>query len=309
MAGMSPKAKVTIWVIALIVIAIIAWIFFQSYIPTTRVQRPEPIPQPAMVVGGAAATPSPISFMQRKLAVSESATAQQFVVKTGSIVMTVHAFAPVVTKVRALVAQANGLVVSSNVTHAEPSNSYYAQRSSATMVVRVPAKALESMMTAIQHMAVQVINVSTNAQNITRRMIDNQAKLTNLEHTVKVLSGLMDQSKKMSDTVTIYSKISSLNSQIEVLKATIAHDKQQVALSTLRINLQLPNSLETHVSSTQSLSWGATFKRAWITLENNCKGLIIFLVNFLVGFLPIFIVILIVLGVIVWFVKRLWKRK
>ncbi len=306
MSELKLKVQTLVWVLVFVVVDIAAWLFFQTYIPKTKVQYAAPVLQQASFATNAMPEGR---YLAKVGGVNEGAENKRFIVRTGDMTLIVKSFAPIMQKLNQLMLQYQGRMVSSNIIHATPGNDYYAQRSLASLVARMPAKDLDKVMAAISKMATQVVSVSTNSQDITRRMVDNQAKLTNLEHAIKVLSGLMNKSKKMSDTVAIYSKIASLNSQLEVLKATIAHDQSQVAMSRLTVNLRLPASLEVHPHSTQALSWHNTFKQAWTVLVNNSKGLVIFLVNFIVGFLPIFIVLLVALGLIFWIAKKLWRKR
>ncbi len=112
----------------------------------------------------------------------------------------------------------------------------------ATMVVRVPATALDATLTTLRAMAVRVDNESVTGEDVTRQAVDLSAQLTNLRATEVELRALLttvrEKTKRAADVLEVHAELSRVRGEIEQHTAELQQLTQMAALSTITLDLR-----------------------------------------------------------------------
>ncbi len=112
----------------------------------------------------------------------------------------------------------------------------------ASMVVRVPATALDATLAALRTMAVRVDNESVTGEDVTRQAVDLTAQLTNLRATEVELRALLttvrEKTKRAADVLEVHAELSRVRGEIEQHSAELQQLTQMAALSTITLELR-----------------------------------------------------------------------
>src|SRR5262245_17181038 len=92
------------------------------------------------------------------------------IIRTGRVELVVPAYDAARTKIEALLAQAHGYIDSTNVNH------HAGEVSDATLVVRIPADGMGSLLPKLREIG-EIVSESTTASDITEQYVDIEARL------------------------------------------------------------------------------------------------------------------------------------
>lgn len=174
----------------------------------------------------------------------------------------------------------------------------------ATATIRVPAAALASALADIRKQAIRVESESLSGQDISEEFTDLNAQLVNAQATEKELRELLttvrQRSQKAADILEVYTELTKVRGEIERLRGRINFLSQNVALSTINVEL-VPDVLAKPVVEP---GWQpvAIFRDAVRALVGTAKWLAGAVIWFVVYLLPVglaFVVVFLVL-------RRLW---
>ena len=111
----------------------------------------------------------------------------------------------------------------------------------ATATIRVPAAALSAALTDIRKQAIRVESESLSGQDISEEYSDLSAQLVNAQAAEKELRELLttvrQRSQKAADILEVYTELTKVRGEIERLRGRINFLSQNVALSTINIEL------------------------------------------------------------------------
>jgi hypothetical protein len=174
----------------------------------------------------------------------------------------------------------------------------------ATATIRVPAAALSAALTDIRRQAIRVESESLSGQDISEEYSDLNAQLVNAQAAEKELRELLttvrQRSQKAADILEVYTELTKVRGEIERLRGRINFLSQNVALSTINIEL-VPDVLAKPVVEP---GWQpvAIFRDAVRALVGTFKWLAGALIWFVVYLLPIGLLFVLVFLVF----RRLW---
>ncbi len=175
-----------------------------------------------------------------------------------------------------------------------------------SMTVRVPAEKLLEALNFIEgttgDKSKNVTKKEITGTDITREYVDNQSRLAGMEKTLAKLYEILDTAENAEEALAVYNNISSVETDIEILKGDAKYMEEAVAYSsiTIRINSIRPAAIAT--------------AQKWEPIEavkDAFAGLIEFgkhLVEFLIYFIIIGIPCIAVIGLIVWGIVKLCKK-
>lgn len=167
-----------------------------------------------------------------------------------------------------------------------------------TVVIRVPAKNLETALQAFRGMAVKVVSENLQGEDVTDQFTDLQAQMATLVKTKAKFDEILDKATKIEDILSVQREIISLQMQIDSLKGQEQYIERNTEMARLTIYLSTD---ELALPYAPSDTWRpeVIFKHAVRSLVGSFRNvgtLLIWLAVYSIIWVP-------VLGII-YFVKR-----
>ncbi|MBK4731914.1 DUF4349 domain-containing protein [Oxynema sp. CENA135] len=170
----------------------------------------------------------------------------------------------------------------------------------ASMQLRVPQQQLENTINAIAELGT-VLNRSISAEDVSNQLIDNDARLRNLRKQEEMVLKIMDRSGSVGDVLNAARELGNIREQIERLDAVQKNLRNQVAYSTIYLNLQAPVSAAEVVEP----SLGSQLQETWTDATDAFQSLGVGLLKLTI-YLLVFSPFLFVFGGI-WGYRH-WRR-
>ncbi len=112
---------------------------------------------------------------------------------------------------------------------------------SVSLTVRVPAAAVDSFLAGLDEIGT-VHSLSQNSTDITLTVTDYEARISALESSIARFTALEKSAKTTQDLIEIESALADRQAQLEQLQSEMRYYSDQVALSTIQIDIGLPDS-------------------------------------------------------------------
>jgi archaellum component FlaC len=106
----------------------------------------------------------------------------------------------------------------------------------ATLVLKVPSPALDETLAEISKLG-RVENQSVKSEDVSKQLVDTDARLKNLRQQEGLTQKIMDRSGSVRDILTVSEQLATIREQIEQLDATAKNLRQQVAYSTINLKV------------------------------------------------------------------------
>ena len=213
-------------------------------------------------------------------------------IKKARITVIVKSLDKSVDTVQKIITQKQGYLLSLEQTELNSSI-----RPSATVQMRVPQNALEITLDELAELGtVQSRNIS--AEDVGEQIVDFQARLSNLRRTETNLQKIMDKSGSVKDILSVAQELSRVREQIEKITAQLKSLQNQVAYSTITLNLQAAVSISNNQPGLPS-----QIQDAWNNSTSSFGALTVGLMKlgiWLIVYTP-YLLILVVAG---YFLKR-----
>ena len=111
----------------------------------------------------------------------------------------------------------------------------------ATLVVRIPADRLNTMLAAVRRVAMSVQSENVSGEDATQEFVDLESRARNLEAAEVEMRTLMatvrEKSSKAEDILAVYEKLTELRGQIEQARGRMRYLSQMSTFSTVNIEL------------------------------------------------------------------------
>jgi hypothetical protein len=214
---------------------------------------------------------------------------EQRIIKTGEVGLEVDNVPGVLAQVRALGVEMGGYVGGSQAGTLDES---------ASITLRVPAARFDELLTRLHEIEdTKVVAESTREQDVTREIVDLEARIRNLQASEASYRVLLERAEKVEDILAVQSRLDDVRGQIEQLQAQLQTVSGQADLSTLTVTL-IPRAEP--VEAVQA-GWdpGATWNSAVASLVGIGQGLLDVLIWFGVVWLPV-LVIAGLIALLVW---------
>jgi uncharacterized small protein (DUF1192 family) len=112
---------------------------------------------------------------------------------------------------------------------------------SISLTVRIPTDAVDSFLTGLDEIAT-VHNLSQNSTDVTLTVTDYEARISALESSIARFTALEKSAKTTQDLIEIESALAERQAQLEQLQSEMRYYRDQIALSTIQIDIGLPES-------------------------------------------------------------------
>lgn len=160
--------------------------------------------------------------------------------------------------------------------------------------IRVPAADLDEVMAAVGDDA-EVVRSSISRDDVTAAAVDLRARIDAARASVQRLTELMGKSGSVGDLIEAESALSERQAQLESYEQQLKRLDEQVALSTLTIQL----TEQTTASEADPAGFGDGLLAGWNGLIGALNGLVV-VIGFLLPWLGIVAVVLLA----IWLIRR-----
>ncbi len=120
--------------------------------------------------------------------------------------------------------------------YVQSSNQQSSQTRSATVVVRVPAGAFEAAVNRLKRLG-KVRSATEGGEDITRQLIDLNARLVNLQAQRRVLLGLMHKATTVAASILVENQLSQVQGAIEQLSGQLRYLHDRADFSTITLSM------------------------------------------------------------------------
>lgn len=227
-----------------------------------------------------------------------AAPIEQRIIKTGQVTLEVDNVASTLGEVRSLADALGGYVGGSQAGTLDES---------ATLTLRVPADRFEELLGRLHELeAVKVLAESTTEQDVTREIVDLDARIRNLEASEASYRALLERAERIDDILSVQSRLDEVRGQIEQLRGQLQTVEGQADLSTLTVTLVPRGEPVQAVQATWDPS--AQLQSAVAALVGFGQGVLDALIWFVIVWIPI-LLLLAVIGLVVWRVALEVRRR
>lgn len=181
-------------------------------------------------------------------------------VRSSSIDLVVAHPSETAEKIRGMAERLGGFLVSSEIRGERDANN-------GTLTIRVPAARFEEARSEIRKLGLRIESERTEAQDVTRQYVDQEANLRNLRAEEAQYLSILKQSQTVKDTLEVSEKLSEVRGQIEQQQAEFAALSKQI--ETVAITVSLRAEAEARVLG---LNWRPLF-RIKMALRDGIEGI------------------------------------
>ncbi len=160
-----------------------------------------------------------------------AAEADQKIIRTGYLQLTVESVAETSPKIIALATTNGGYVQSSSV------NEDLDGRHSGDVTIRVPSATFDATVSAIKALATVVNVETTSGQDVTEQYTDLEAQLRNAQAQEAQYLEILKRATTVEETLNVQQYLSGVRYQIESLQGQIKYLSNATSYSTISISL------------------------------------------------------------------------
>lgn len=176
-------------------------------------------------------------------------------------------------------------------------------RHTASLQIRVPQNKLETTINALAKLG-SVQYRSLTVEDVTAQLVDSEARLRNLRKSEEMVLKIMERSGSVGDVLKAAKELSTIRESIERIDAQLKSLRNQVAYSTINLNLEAAIS----ASAPGQPSLGLRMQETWGKATNSLSELTFSLFAFILWLLVFSPYLLLGAGA-VYGLNRLRKHK
>ncbi len=207
-----------------------------TYAPALRSDRPMPAATMAPAAPAMPANAESFGSGGSTQASDQSpVSADRLVIKNADLTIVVADVNARVQAISAMATSMGGFVVSANTYQVSASDGTPVPQ--AQIVVRVPQDQLNNALAMVKQNVVEVQSETQSGKDVTDQYVDLQSRLTAKQAAEDQLLKIMQNATRTQDVLDVYSQLSQVQSDIEVLKGQIKYMEQSAALSALSVTV------------------------------------------------------------------------
>jgi flagellar biosynthesis chaperone FliJ len=238
---------------ALFVSALLGGVIFTSCASSNQSKSPGLPPMAAPLAANQEMASTRESSLSQKAEAAPIARSRPQLIKKAAISLTVNSVEQTIDAVSQIINQQQGDLIGLKQQQPKSDN----PRHTATIQLRIPENLLESTLEKLAKLGT-INSRNITAEDVGDRLVDFQARLTNLRKTEANLQKIMDRAGSVRDVLTVSQELSNVRQTIEQIDAQLKNLQNQVAYSTITLNL------EAAVSSTSPQpAFGLQVQETW----------------------------------------------
>jgi hypothetical protein len=221
-------------------------------------------------------------------------TPNRMLIKTATLNCEVAKYDEALTQIQKIAAQYGGYVVASNMQVSVE------DVKSGTATLRIEAKNFDAALQALKQIAKKLDSESLQGNDVTEEFYDLTARLENKRKAERRYQEILASAKTTKDILEVELALTNVREEIERMEGRKRYLEDQIALSTISVNLHEPYPL----MASGRHGFLAQMRRG---VENGVSGFSEVLsacITFAIAGIPIFVL----LSVLIWAVKR-YRRK
>jgi hypothetical protein len=191
--------------------------------------------------------PSPVSGQ------AASILNQPQIIKTANLSLEVKEMEPTLDTLHHLVKTHRGLFTNETIALAGEAGGYR----SAQLEIRIPQENLDSFLKGVKGVGT-IRHLTVTGEDVGAEMVDNASRIKNLKAEEAALQEVMKRAGKIPEVLEVARELARVRGEIEEAQGRLNFLKQQVAYSTVHLNL-----------SEQSVSSASSQKPGWDTVMAN----------------------------------------
>ncbi|MBN1178188.1 MAG: DUF4349 domain-containing protein [Anaerolineae bacterium] len=161
---------------------------------------------------------------------SDAISVERMVIRTGELDIIVPETVAAIDDIREIVEELDGYVVTLNTYQ-------YDQGVRGSITIRVPAEDFDTAIEQISALASTVVRRSVSGQDVTSEYVDLESHLRHLRAVEEQLLEFLEDAEDTEATLSVYSQLSSVQSEIEQVRGQMQYLENQAALSTIVVSL------------------------------------------------------------------------
>lgn len=226
----------------------------------------------------------------------------RFVIRTGSLTLTVFSTRETVEQIEQMTVSGGGIISESNVY--ELRGGQYA----AELTLRVPETKFDSFITRLQDLG-KTDNIQKNSEDVTLPYLDMEARIKNLRAEEKRLREILSTAKTVEDILQVERELSRVRGEIEAMTTEFTYLQDQVAFSTIQISVK-EEAIDTQTISQKPFeNMGNRMKEALFRSINYISSAIAFVLIALSTILPVLMIIALPALLIFWLLRANRRKK
>lgn len=163
-------------------------------------------------------------------------TVERLVIKNASLSMAVDDPEASMDRITALAEELGGYVVRADMYQTTLNSGVTVHHVSIS--IRIPAEELNHALETIKTETTQpLLSQNIDSQDVTADYVDLSSRLTNLEAAEVQLQRIMDEAVKTEDVLAVYSRLTDIRQQIEVIKGQMKYYEESAHLSMVNVEL------------------------------------------------------------------------
>lgn len=174
----------------------------------------------------------------RALPMAHAAEARRDIIYTAEVTIEVDDVDAALAQINQAVQEAGGWLYGRNVYVAESGDKR------ATITVRVPSRKFDAVLERLRNLG-DLRSENTRAEDVTRQVVDLEARLRNLRREEEVMAELFKRQGKITDVLQVEKELARVRQQIEQSEAELSYLRESVAYSTITLTLNTkPSKIE-----------------------------------------------------------------
>lgn len=236
-----------------------------------------------------------------KTGTSGQITDSRKIIEYVTLTVETKTFNKLIDSINATVKKSGGYIDSSEI----GGNSYYGtDRRTAQLKIRIP-KAKQSDFSDFMAQNSNVVNRSVNTEDVTDRYIDTESRIKALTLEKETLEKLITQSSNVSDTLTVYEKLTNVIAEIESYQGKLNQMDNLIEYTTFTVYI---DEVERETSVEKQNWFTKTFKDLLNNFSDVGNGLLDVL-SFVIAAIPYFILLGVIAGLVMLIIRRIIKKK
>ncbi len=231
------------------------------------------------------------------VAMSNQTDSSRKIIRNGEVSLETMEFDQAVQQVSDLAGELGGYLQSSSIQGLSMNSSRRSGRY-ANIVMKVPANELEACIVRLGEIC-HLVSQSTSGEDVSDHYYDTQSRMNSLKVQEQRLLELLEQSGDLETLLQIETKLAEVRYEIESLNTTLARIDNQVAYSTVRIELR---EVVEYQEVTPDITFGdrlaSTFKDSLERFAGFCEDLLFAAIYLLPGLLLLTAIVVIILVII-----------
>ena len=205
------------------------------------------------------AAPMVAENQARKVETAPVPRARPQLIKKAAMTVIVNSVAQSIDAVSQIISKQQGDLIKLNEQQPTKENA----RHRASIQLRIPQNLLEPTLSELGKLGT-VENRNITAEDVGDRLVDFQARLTNLRKTEANLQKIMDRAGSIRDVLSVAQELSNIRQSIEQIDAQLKNLQNQVAYSSITLNLEAAVS-----GSNPKRALGSQVQQTWNNSTNS----------------------------------------